>query len=49
MIAEIEARLIGVLRQGGVEDAFEVDHFRGGRHGSSRDMLDALSRTWKAT
>jgi hypothetical protein len=49
MIAEVEARLIGVLRQGGVEDAFEVDHFRSGRHGNSSDMPDALSRTWKAT
>ena len=35
MIAEIVARLIGVLGQGGVEDAFEVDHFGSRRHGDT--------------
>ena len=49
MITEIVARLIGVLRQGGVEDAFEVDRFGSGRHDNSRDMPDTLSRMWKAT
>ena len=38
MIAEIMTHLIGILGQGSVEDAFEVDGLRSRRHGDSRDM-----------